>query len=103
MYDFLLSPAHLALRDEARELVSWVPRQLVLDMAEDRVRFPRDFLREAGRRNLLGCRYPEALGGRSLDWVASCMLMEEIGVLGYIFACVFGVGAELVCDAIVRH
>jgi Acyl-CoA dehydrogenase, N-terminal domain. len=29
--------------------------------------------------------------------------MEEIGTLGYIFACVFGVGAELVCDAIVLH
>ncbi len=31
------------------------------------------------------------------------MVMEEVGALGYIFACVFGVGAELVCDAIVRH
>jgi alkylation response protein AidB-like acyl-CoA dehydrogenase len=31
------------------------------------------------------------------------MVMEEIGTLGYIFACVFGVGAELVCDAIIRH
>jgi alkylation response protein AidB-like acyl-CoA dehydrogenase len=29
--------------------------------------------------------------------------MEEVGTLGYIFACVFGVGAELVCDAIVLH
>ncbi|MCG8685973.1 MAG: acyl-CoA dehydrogenase family protein, partial [Desulfobacterales bacterium] len=32
-----------------------------------------------------------------------CMVMEEIGVLGYIFACTFGVGAELVCDAIILH
>ena len=31
------------------------------------------------------------------------MAMEEVGTLGYIFACVFGVGAELVCDAIVQH
>jgi alkylation response protein AidB-like acyl-CoA dehydrogenase len=31
------------------------------------------------------------------------MVMEEVGALGYIFACVFGVGAELVCDAIVLH
>jgi alkylation response protein AidB-like acyl-CoA dehydrogenase len=29
--------------------------------------------------------------------------MEEIGTLGYIFACTFGVGAELVCDAIILH
>jgi len=103
MFDFLLSDAQKAYRDELRELVRWVPRQLVLDMAEDRVRFPREFLQEAGRRNLLGCRYPRRWGGREMDWVTTCMAMEEVGTLGYIFACVFGVGAELVCDAIILH
>lgn len=38
-----------------------------------------------------------------MDWISTCMVMEEIGVLGYIFACTFGVGAELVCDAIILH
>jgi alkylation response protein AidB-like acyl-CoA dehydrogenase len=38
-----------------------------------------------------------------MDWVTTAMTMEEVGTLGYIFACVFGVGAELVCDAIIRH
>ncbi len=38
-----------------------------------------------------------------MDWVTSCMLMEEVGTLGYIFACVFGIGSELVCDAIALH
>jgi alkylation response protein AidB-like acyl-CoA dehydrogenase len=38
-----------------------------------------------------------------MDWVATGVVMEEIGTLGYEFACVFGVGAELVCDAIVLH
>ena len=51
----------------------------------------------------MGCRYPREWGGRGLDWVSTCMVMEEVGVLGYIFACVFGVGAELVCDAIIQH
>jgi alkylation response protein AidB-like acyl-CoA dehydrogenase len=103
MFDFLLSDAQKSYREELRELVRWVPRQLVLDMAEDRVRFPREFLEEAGRRNLLGCRYSRRWGGREMDWVTTCMAMEEIGTLGYIFACVFGVGAELVCDAIILH
>lgn len=103
MFDFLLDDAQKAFREELRELVRWVPRQLVLDMAEDRVRFPREFLAEAGRRNLLGCRYPRRWGGREMDWVTTCMAMEEVGTLGYIFACVFGVGGELVCDAIVLH
>ena len=103
MFDYLLDAPQRRLRDEVRDLVKSVPRQLILDMDADRVDFPRDFLREAGRRNLLGCRYPKRWGGRDLDWVATATAMEEVGVLGYIFACVFGVGAELVCDAIVLH
>lgn len=103
MFDFLLSKEQIKLCDEVRELVKWVPRQMILDMDQDKIQFPKEFLAEAGRRNLLGCRYPEQWGGRAMDWVSTCMVMEEVGVLGYIFACVFGVGAELVCDAIVLH
>jgi len=83
--------------------VKWVPRQTILDMDTDAIKFPKEFLQEAGRRNLLGCRYPVKWGGRGMDWVTTCLLMEEIGTLGYELACVFGVGAELVCDAIILH
>jgi butyryl-CoA dehydrogenase len=103
MFDFLLGKEQLDLREEVRDLVRQVPRQTILDMDRDLIRFPKEFLREAGRRNLMGVRYPKQWGGRGLDWVTTCMVMEEVGALGYIFACVFGVGAELVCDAIVRH
>ncbi len=103
MFDFLLNKEQLKIRDEARELVKWVPKQMILDMDDDKIKFPKEFLQEAGRRNLLGCRYPRQWGGRGLDWVATATVMEEIGTLGYIFACVFGVGAELVCDAIILH
>ena len=103
MFDYMLTREQLKIRDEARDLVKWVPRQMILDMDTDAIKFPREFLREAGRRNLMGCRYPKKWGGREMDWVTTCMLMEEIGTLGYEFACVFGVGAELVCDAIILH
>jgi alkylation response protein AidB-like acyl-CoA dehydrogenase len=103
MFEFLLTEAQKALREEVRDLVRWVPRQMILDMDQDKIRFPREFLREAGRRGLMGVRYPRRWGGRDMDWVATSMVMEEVGTLGYIFACVFGVGAELVCDAIVLH
>ncbi len=103
MFNHLLSDESLALRREVRDLVKWVPRQMILDMDKDRIRFPKEFLKEAGRRNLMGCRYPRRWGGRGLDWVSTTMVMEEVGTLGYIFACVFGVGAELVCDAIIQH
>ena len=103
MYDFLLTEVQRSIRDEVRALVKWVPRQTILDMDTDAIKFPKEFLQEAGRRNLLGCRYPVRWGGRGLDWVTTCLLMEEIGTLGYELACVFGVGAELVCDAIILH
>jgi len=103
MFDHLLSSASKKIRDEARDLVKWVPRQMILDMDQDKIQFPKEFLREAGRRNLMGCRFPQKWGGRDMDWLTTVSVMEEIGTLGYIFACTFGVGAELVCDAIIQH
>jgi len=103
MYDVLLTEEQRRIRDEARDFVKWVPRQMILDMDTDAIKFPKEFLQEAGRRNLLGCRYPVKWGGRGMDWVTTCLLMEEVGTLGYELACVFGVGAELVCDAIIQH
>jgi alkylation response protein AidB-like acyl-CoA dehydrogenase len=103
MFDHFLTAEGRQLRDDVRALVRWVPREMILEMDRDRLQFPKAFLREAGRRNLMGCRYPVEWGGRGLDWVHTCMVMEEVGVLGYIFACIFGVGAELVCDAIMQH
>jgi len=103
MFDYLLTEKQIKLRDEAREFIKWVPRQMILDMDQDKIKFPKEFLQEAARRNLLGCRHPRKWGGRGMNWVANCMLMEEIGTIGYEFACVFGVGADLVCDAIVQH
>jgi len=103
MFDYLLRPEQITFRDEVREFVKSIPRQMILDMDADKIRFPKEFLQEAGKRNLLGSRYPSTWGGRDLDWVTTCLGMEEIGTLGYIFACTFGVGAELVCDAIIQH
>jgi alkylation response protein AidB-like acyl-CoA dehydrogenase len=102
-FDYLMSATQLGLRDEVRDLVRSVPKDLILAMDRDEVQFPKDFLAEAGRRNLLGVRYPSEWGGRGMTWVDTCMVVEEVGVLGYIFGCIFGVGAELVCDAILLH
>ena len=61
MFDFLLTKEQLALREEVRDLVRWVPRQMILDMDQDKLRFPSEFLREAGRRGLMGRRVPLAI------------------------------------------
>lgn len=103
MFDYLLNEEQKKLRDETRDFVKSIPRKMILDMDADKIQFPKEFLREAGKRNLMGCRYPKKWGGRGMDWVSTCMVMEEVGMLGYIFACTFGVGAELVCDAIILH
>jgi alkylation response protein AidB-like acyl-CoA dehydrogenase len=50
------------------------------------ITFPKEFLQEAGRRNLFGCRYPKKWGGMDMDWATTCMIMEEVGTLRYIFS-----------------
>jgi butyryl-CoA dehydrogenase len=103
MFDHLLTAEQRRVRDDTREFVKATPRQLILDMDAETVRFPKEWLREAGRRNLLGVRHPRQWGGRGMDWVTTCAVSEEIGSLSYELACVFGVGADLVCDAILIH
>src|ERR1039458_1695732 len=71
MFDHLLTEEQRRVRDAARDFVNSTPRQLILDMDEDKVRFPKEWLREAGRRNLLGVRHPVKWGGQGLDWVTS--------------------------------
>jgi len=89
MFESMLTEAQEALRAEARAFVRSVPRQLILDMDADRVRYPRDFVRQAGERNLLGLRFPRDYGGRGLRWEDEIIAIEEVGVLGTALACAY--------------
>ncbi|MBE9509018.1 MAG: acyl-CoA/acyl-ACP dehydrogenase [Chloroflexi bacterium] len=89
MFEAMLTDEQRALRDETREFVRSVPRQLILDMDADRVRYPRDFVREAGRRNLLGLRFSPEYGGRGLKWEDEIIAIEEVGVLGTALTCAY--------------
>ena len=100
MFDFIMTKEQKKLRDEARAFTKWVPKQLILDMDAEKIQFPHEYLKEAGRRNLLGLRLPKELGGRGLSWVDDSIAAEEIGVASYSLACLWGVGAEIVCEAI---
>lgn len=102
MFDFVMTEEQKKLRDEARAFSRWVPKQMILDMDAEKLHFPHDYLKEAGRRNLLGLRIPKKYGGRGLDWVDNAIAAEEIGVASYSLACLWGVGADIVCDAIVQ-
>ncbi|HOO71240.1 MAG TPA: acyl-CoA dehydrogenase family protein [Spirochaetota bacterium] len=101
MFDFIMTEEQKKLRDEAREFTRWVPKEMILDMDAEKIQFPHEYLKECGRRNLLGIRLPREYGGRGLGWVEDTMVAEEIGVASYSLACLWGVGADIVCEAIV--
>ncbi|HSR30308.1 MAG TPA: acyl-CoA dehydrogenase family protein, partial [Anaerolineae bacterium] len=82
MLEAILSPTQKQLRTEVRAFVKEIPRQLVLDMDADRIRYPREFVEKAAGHNLLGLRFPIDDGGRALTWADEIVALEEVGVLG---------------------
>ncbi len=89
MLDILLTDEQRKLRDEARAFAREVPRQLLLDMDADKVRYPREYLQNLAGRHLLGLRFPKEFGGRGLNWSYEVLALEEIGVLGASLACLY--------------
>lgn len=101
MLDFMLSEKQISLRDEVRSFVKSVPRQMILDMDAEKTQFPRDFIEEAGKRNLLGLRFPKEYGGRGLDWSSEVVALEEMGVLSMSLSCLYSM-PSIVGEAINR-
>lgn len=88
--DVFLNDEQKALKNEVREFVkNEVPSQLLLDMDEDKVTYPREYVENLARHNLIGLRFPTKYGGRGLNWVAEIAALEEIGVLGTALGCAF--------------
>ena len=102
MFDFLMTPEQIKLRDEARDLVKNIPREYILDVNADKIKYPVEFLKECAKRNLLGLRAPKKYGGRGLQWVDQSILAEELGVPGMIFSCTAGVTGAVVADALIE-
>lgn len=99
MIETLLTEGQKRLRDEVRRFVKWVPKQLLLDMDADEVRYPREYVVEAGRRNLLGLRFSKEYGGRGLQWSDEIVALGEIGVLGASLSCLYSL-VSIVGEAI---
>ncbi|MHA1730666.1 MAG: acyl-CoA dehydrogenase family protein, partial [Promethearchaeota archaeon] len=102
MYDFMLEPEDLEVRDRAREFArTRVDRQLLLDMDAEEVQFPRDFLKECGDAHILGIRFPEKYGGCGRGWRAEAAAIEEIAVTNMSLACLYSLVS--ICGEALMH
>jgi acyl-CoA dehydrogenase len=89
MLESLMTDGQKHLREEVRKYVKSVPRQLLLDMDADKVRYPREYVTGLAKNKLLGLRFSPEHGGRGLKWVDEIIALEEIGVLGMSLGCLF--------------
>ena len=89
MFDFIMTEEQKGLEEEIRDLVSWVPRQLILDMDAMIAPFPKFFLEEAGKRNLLGLRFPPEYGGRGMKWEEEIVAISEMSLVGVPLTCLY--------------
>jgi alkylation response protein AidB-like acyl-CoA dehydrogenase len=97
--DAMLTPEELVLRAKVQDFVKSVPRQLLLDMDADKIRYPKEFLVEAGNSGLLGLRFPAEYGGADLTWMSELVALEEVGVLGTSLGCLYSL-VSIVGEAI---
>ena len=102
MFDYLLTEEQKGIQKEARTFAKWIPKELILDMDAEKIQFPHEFLREAGKRGLLGVRFPKKYGGRELSWIDEGLINQEISGVSHSLSCLWGVGAGLVADAVVN-
>lgn len=99
MFEEILTNDERKFRDEVRDFVKSVPRQLLIDMDKDKVVYPKEYVQELAKRNLLGARFPREYGGRGLNWKCEVIAEEEIGVLGTSLGCLFSL-SSIVGEAI---
>ena len=102
MFDYLLTEEQKGIQKEARAFAKWIPKEMILDMDAEKIQFPHEYLREAGKRGLLGVRFPKEYGGRELSWIDEGLINQEISGVSHSLACLWGVGAGLVADAVVN-
>ncbi len=72
-----LGDEHRALRESAATFVDREIRPRV-EQWEAAGELPRELYRSAGAAGFLGMRYPERWGGSGLDFLATCVLCEEL-------------------------
>ena len=89
-YKELLNKQERDIQREVREFArDRISSEYIQAMDRDEIKYPRDFVKELGKNNLLGLRFDPKWGGRGLTWSAEVQAEEEIGVLGTALGCAF--------------
>ncbi len=90
MFDFMLSQKQIEWRDRARDFISNdVSADLIRAMDADEIKYPRQYLESAAKRELLGLRFDPQYGGGGMDWATEVAVIEEIGVTGAALGCLY--------------
>ncbi len=89
MLDIYMNSQKTGIMNEMRDFVKSVPKKLLVDMDENRITYPAEYVREAAKRKLLGLRFSPEFGGRGLMWEDEIIALEEVGVLGTSLACLY--------------
>lgn len=87
MYNILFGNSQKQIYEEAANFVSSIDKQLLFDMDDDKVEYPKKTIKELGELNLIGIRFSSEVGGRNLKWQDEVVLIEEIGMLGAALSC----------------
>ena len=82
-FDFLQDDKTKAVVKEMRDFVkNEVSVELLKAMDREEIKYPREFVKKLGERNLLGIRFPKKWGGRGMSCTAEVAMGEEIAVVG---------------------
>ncbi|MEV4413528.1 acyl-CoA dehydrogenase family protein [Catellatospora sp. NPDC049609] len=77
MTDFGLSEEHRELRDTVRRFAQDKVAPVIGDLYE-RHEFPYDLVRQMGEMGLFGLPFPSEIGGMDGDYLALCIVLEEL-------------------------
>ncbi|MHA2423794.1 MAG: acyl-CoA dehydrogenase family protein [Candidatus Thorarchaeota archaeon] len=103
MFEVLLSDDERAIKREVRDFVrDKVDRELVISMDSKEKEYPYEFVKSAGKANLLGLRFPKEYGGRDLGWTSELVALEEVGVLGIALGCAYSL-PSIIGEGINKH
>ncbi len=102
MHPKIYTEAQLSIQSKMRAFVkNDIPRQLLLDIDEEKIKYPREFIEKAAQKKLLGLRFPKEYGGSGLGWKEEVVALEEVGVLGTALPCLYSL-VSIVGEAIYK-